>query len=140
MKVLVPVDGSEHSKKAFDFALSMLKDQDTEIVLLNVQPSFNTPNVKRFLSNQQVREYQEELSKEAFEKTLLNFTDRDGSHITKKVRIGDASMEICKEAKEINATVIVMGNRGLGTIKSAVLGSVSYSVIHNAECPVTIIP
>jgi nucleotide-binding universal stress UspA family protein len=140
MKLLVPIDGSDHSKKAFNFALTISKGQNAEIVLLNVQPAFNTPNVKRFLSTQQVQEYQEELSAEAFQKTLFNLNNLEGVHITKRVRIGDPSNEICKEAQEIKASVIIMGNRGLGSFKSAVMGSVSYSVIHNAMCPVTLFP
>ncbi|MGD6804273.1 universal stress protein [Rossellomorea vietnamensis] len=140
MKLLVPIDGSDHSKKALNFALTISKDQNAEIVLLNVQPAFNTPNVKRFLSTQQVQEYQEELSTEAFQKTLFNLNNLGGVHITKRVRIGDPSNEICKEAQEIKASVIIMGNRGLGSFKSALIGSVSYSVIHNATCPVTIVP
>jgi nucleotide-binding universal stress UspA family protein len=121
--LLVPVDGSEHSKKAFKLALAMAKGQDTEIVLLNVQPSYKTPNVKRFLSQQQVREYQQELSKEAFDKVFSDPPEMDGVKISRKFRLGDPGMEICKEAKEINASVIVMGNRGLGAIRTAVLGS-----------------
>lgn len=138
--LVVPVDGSEHSKKAFKLALTMANGQDTEIVLLNVQHTFNTPNVKRFVSTQQIREYQDELSKEAFEKILSDANIADDVKISKKVRIGDAGTEICKEANERNATVIVMGCRGIGAIKSAVLGSVSYSVVHHAPCPVTIVP
>lgn len=140
MKLLVPIDGSDHSKKAFNFALTISKGQNAEIVLLNVQPAFNTLNVKRFLSTQQVQEYQEELSAEAFQKILFNLNNQEGVHITKRVRIGDSSTEICKEAHEIKASAIIMGNRGLGSFKSAVMGSVSYSVIHNAMCPVTIVP
>ncbi|WP_456272466.1 universal stress protein [Bacillus sp. AK031] len=139
-KLLVPIDGSAHSKKAFDLALSMAKGPDSEIVLLNVQPSFKTPNVKRFVSQQEVREYQEELSKEAFQKILSDETQTDDVKISKKFRLGDPGTEICKEAKEIQASVIVMGHRGLGAIKTAVLGSVSYSVIHHSSCPVTIVP
>ncbi|MBB6451807.1 nucleotide-binding universal stress UspA family protein [Salirhabdus euzebyi] len=139
-KLLVAIDGSEHSKKAFQLALSMTKGQNVELVLLNVQPTYHSPNVKRFVNLQQIREYQEELSQEAFDIILSDANLADDVHLSKKVRLGDPGTEICKEAKEINATLIIMGNRGLGPIKRAVLGSVSYSVLHNATCPVTIVP
>ncbi len=139
-KLLVPVDGSEHSKKAFEFALAMAKGQDAEIVLLNVQPSYHTPNMRRFCSQQQIREYQEEMSDQALNTILSDSEDTDNVQISKKARIGDPGIEICKEAKEIDAMMIVMGNRGLGAIKSTVLGSVSYRVVHDAPCPVTIVP
>ncbi|WP_070119320.1 universal stress protein [Bacillus marinisedimentorum] len=139
-KLLVPVDGSEHSKKAFKFALTMAKGQDAEVVALNVQPTYHTPNMRRFCSEQQIREYQNELSNQALNTILSESEDTDHIKISKKVRTGDPGIEICKEAKEINAMMIVMGNRGLGAIKSTVLGSVSYRVVHDAPCPVTIVP
>ena len=47
---------------------------------------------------------------------------------------------ICLFAKEVHAACIVMGQRGLGTIKRAVLGSVSEYVLHHAHVTVLIVP
>ncbi|CAB4022713.1 Universal stress [Paramuricea clavata] len=47
---------------------------------------------------------------------------------------------ICKYAKEHNVDMILMGTRGLGTLRRTVLGSVSDYVLHHSECPVSIIP
>lgn len=57
-----------------------------------------------------------------------------------KVRIGIATIEITSEAKEQGARMIVIGTRGNGPVVSAVLGSVTYGVLHLASCPVTIVP
>jgi len=57
-----------------------------------------------------------------------------------KVRIGVPDLEICKEAEEEKVTMIIMGTRGLGAIKRNILGSVSYRVLHEAPCPVTVVP
>jgi nucleotide-binding universal stress UspA family protein len=51
---------------------------------------------------------------------------------------GGAAGAILDEAKE--ATLIVVGARGLGELKSLLLGSVSHQVAHHAPCPVVIIP
>jgi len=56
------------------------------------------------------------------------------------VRNGDAGNEICEQAKEIDVDFIVMGYRGLGTVKRAILGSVATHVLHEADCPVMIVP
>ena len=45
---------------------------------------------------------------------------------------------IIAEAKENDASLIVMGTRGLGNIRRTILGSVSDFVLHHAHCPVTI--
>ncbi|MFD2444337.1 universal stress protein [Bacillus sp. CGMCC 1.16607] len=140
-KILVPVDGSEDSNKAILYALSLWEGKETEIILLNIQPSYNTPNVKRFVSQEQIRGYQQELSQEVLEKSLaVTETKSPNVSISTKVRIGIPGIEICVEAKESQVACIVMGSRGLGAIKRTVLGSVSYSVLHDAPCPVTIVP
>lgn len=137
--LLVPVDGSTHSIKALQFALQLAGEKNSEIVLLNVQPSYNTPNVKRFVGKEQIREYQTEESKDAFERALAEIQSVTFP-VETKLRIGDPSIEICEEARESQATQIIMGYRGLGAIKRTVLGSVSYKVLHDAPCPVTIVP
>lgn len=45
---------------------------------------------------------------------------------------------ICKVAKDEHAAMIVMGTRGMGTIRRTILGSVSDFVIHHAHCPVLV--
>ena len=42
-------------------------------------------------------------------------------------------------AKELDVDVIVIGSRGRGAIRRALLGSVSSHVVHNAPCPVLVI-
>jgi nucleotide-binding universal stress UspA family protein len=138
-RLLVPVDGSTHSIKALQFALQLADGKDSEIVLLNVQPSYNTPNVKRFVGKEQIREYQTEESKNAFERAIAEIKSVT-IPVETKLRIGDPSIEICEEARESQVTQIIMGYRGLGAIKRTVLGSVSYKVLHDAPCPVTIVP
>ncbi|XP_070191842.1 universal stress protein YxiE-like isoform X2 [Littorina saxatilis] len=46
--------------------------------------------------------------------------------------------EICKAADSLGANLIVLGTRGVGTIKRTLLGSCSDSVMHHAHCPVLV--
>ncbi|GFN90832.1 stress response protein nhax [Plakobranchus ocellatus] len=46
---------------------------------------------------------------------------------------------IVKTAKEQDASSIVMGTRGLGSIRRTFLGSVSEFVVHHSHCPVTVV-
>ena len=50
----------------------------------------------------------------------------------------NAGHVISQVAKEKGVTAVVMGTRGLGTIRRTVLGSVSDYVLHHAHCPVVI--
>ena len=52
---------------------------------------------------------------------------------------GSPGPRLCQLAEEVAAAVIVMGTRGRGGIKRALLGSVSDHVIRNAPCPVVVV-
>jgi nucleotide-binding universal stress UspA family protein len=53
--------------------------------------------------------------------------------------LGRADEEIVDLAHSIGAGLIVMGSRGHGRMRRALMGSVSDSVVRHAHCPVTIV-
>lgn len=138
-KVLVPIDGSAGSDKAVRFALNLGEKTNSEIILINVQPSYDTPNVKRFFSREQIRTMQEESSKQILDHTL-EITKGSTLPVSTIVRTGIPGEEICAVARESAVDLIVMGYRGLGAIKRVLLGSVATNVLHETPCPVTIVP
>ncbi|AEG59686.1 universal stress protein [Desulforamulus ruminis] len=137
-KILIPVDGSAGSDKAVRFAISLAEGKDAELIVLNVQFNF-TPNIKRFFSQEEIRSYQEELSKEVLDHTL-EITNEYAIPVRTVVRIGDPGKEILEEAKESSVDFIVMGYRGLGPVKRTILGSVATHVLHATLSPVMIVP
>lgn len=136
--ILVPTDGSKGSIKALMYAIDLAKKTDGELILLHVQPNFASPNVKKFFSKNDVEEYTQMLADEAIE-PVKGIMNESGVPYKIKVRIGLPKVEICKETSEAKADLIVMGYRGLGAVAGVVLGSVSYGVLHDAPCPVTIV-
>ena len=50
------------------------------------------------------------------------------------------AVAILAEAEDVDASVIVIGTRGLRGLKSMVLGSVSHAVISHAGLPVLVVP
>ncbi len=55
-----------------------------------------------------------------------------------RVLRGDPGPTLCDLAEQLSAGALVMGSRGLGRIKRALLGSVSDYVVRAAPCPVVI--
>jgi nucleotide-binding universal stress UspA family protein len=54
-------------------------------------------------------------------------------------RLGRPDAEIVRLAEELGAGLIVLGSRGLGPLRSALMGSVSHSVVRHARCPVLVV-
>ena len=69
-------------------------------------------------------------------RAMARCKDKGAKHVKTSVRSGDVAEEILKTATTHHADMIIVGTRGLGTLKSTVLGSVSQKVLHHAECAV----
>ena len=52
------------------------------------------------------------------------------------LRVGEAAEEVCAQAKELGADLVVVGTHGRGVIGRALLGSVATSVLHASPVPV----
>lgn len=137
--ILVPVDGSDHARDALEFAIATAKAFGDDIILLNVQLNFQTRNTIRFFSVEQIQEYTDQLAKEALEESE-QILKKSGVPYRTKVRSGIPKSEISLEAQESGARCIVMGSRGMGPVIGKVLGSVSYGILHDAPCPVILVP
>ncbi len=55
-------------------------------------------------------------------------------------RDGDIASAILNAAADVDADVVVLGTRGLGGVKSMMLGSVSHAVLHHADRAVLVVP
>lgn len=138
--VLLPYDGSDSSARALRYLLQMTPEQRPgQIQLLNVQtwPMFHG----QILTHDDVRIAREaqlaqgrHLLRPA-EEELLSAGARFQSHIL----FGEPEHVIVEQARQLGCDHIVMGTRGLGTIKTLLLGSVAMKTVHLAEVPVTLL-
>lgn len=146
-KILVPIDGSEHSNKVLNYALDLAEKYSAEIMLFSVAQTYVTTG-PMFVSHpmspletpgvyiSEIETAHKKVLEEAFKEAKKIKPDLK---VSKKLVNGRASDEIVKIAKEENFDLIVMGSRGLGGIKEFFLGSVSDRVADNAQCPVLIV-
>jgi nucleotide-binding universal stress UspA family protein len=136
-KILVPVDGSEHSERAVAHAVSLAEKFDAEVVILNVaQPIPLAPETTFFadeLRDKMMAAGRKLVTayKQKFQTAKVNIkTDNAG---------GMPADVICEKAENENFDLVVIGSRGLSAGKRIILGSVSGRVSRNCPCPVLIV-
>lgn len=145
-KILVPLDGSEHSLKALEEAAQLAKISSGKITLLNVysvQPLImpGTAEGMPILTGAEVSRLAEAAQKSGAkilqdgEQTLR----ATGVPVEKMVVEGHTVHEIVRVANEGNFDLIVIGARGISHVKEMFLGSVTDGVIHHAHCAVLVI-
>jgi len=113
-KILVPFDFSEHAKMALDYAVYVAKKVGSEVHLLHViEP-----------------ECDGDLDK------LAEDISKEGLKVSAHVQSGVPHKVILRKQEELGATTIFMGSRGVGVVRSLLLGSTSDSVIRRSRVPV----
>lgn len=138
LKVLVPIDGSENSLRALRYAIAFLREPGSfELHLLNVQPPL-AGDVTTFVGSATVKDFHREEGEKVL-KPALAVLDRERVPGKPHITVGPAGEAIAGFAKKLGCDMIIMGTRGLGGIKGALLGSVSTEVIRHAEMPVTLV-
>ena len=143
-RILVPLDGSEHSKHALKKAIQIAKQCNGKITLVHVYSVLSSGVVPMAMTEPVILppDLMTKLT-EAVRKsgvTILeeaeNEVKAEGIQSKALLREGHIVEEILRTAKEENIDLIVIGARGLSTIKEIFLGSVSHGVSLHAPCPV----
>ena len=151
-KILVPLDGSEHSLRALEIAIQIAKKFDGKITLIHVysvsvapvimpEPTTLTPPMMPVMTSAEVSKAVEAIRKAGA--SIL----ADGEQKVKAEEVqvetilkeGHIVQEIVRTAKEGKFDLIVIGGRGISRIRELLLGSVTDGVIHHAPCPVLVI-
>ena len=136
-KILLATDASEEAELARRTAVDMAISTKSTLHLVTVAPGYpsydvNVPNVA-----EQLHEQAEKILDEQAEKV-----EREGATVAEKhLKISERhrAQQIVQVAEEIQAGLIVMGSRGRGGVRRALMGSVSDSVVRHAHCPVMIV-
>lgn len=137
-KIMVPVDGSDYSVRAMQEAIRIAGAEPSEIFALNVQPPIVSGHARMFLSKEVIQDYYDSEGNLAL-KTVEPVLAQSGLTFRLDKRIGPVAETIAEYAGEHGCDLIVMGTRGLGSVKGMLLGSVATKVVHLASMPVTLV-
>ena len=134
MKILVCFDGSDKAKHALNKTLELFKGQNPDMMILLVAEE----PLDASMENEEVYE---EWQKECHD--LLNEAARDvtqlGLEVDAILATGDPRKMIMEAIENKAPDLVVVAKRGKGSVKDALLGSVSTYVVRQAKCPVLVV-
>ena len=159
MKLLVPIDGSNASENALEYAIklqqNLLPNADKEIIILNVLPHIHVPlgferPMKSLKTGETISltDFIQEMNEAIKKEWIDKLSDIKKKYETSEIKIktliigGISSIadNIISFADKENANIIIIGNIGLvGISKIKTLGSISRNVSEKANCPVLIV-
>lgn len=147
-KILVPIDGSEPSRKALELAIDLATRYESEICLVNVIPTYQLCHWltvsggiycsdSMFVPSVIMREWEKE-SKSLLISTLT-LVQSAGIESYAVIGRGYPANEIVRIAREEKADLIVIGSNNPNILVRLLFGSISQDVARKALCPVLIV-
>ena len=140
LKILIPIDGSSHSKKALEFAADFALRYTAKLCILHVlQNSPGSDTISLGAASVTIEASQKNLdesARELMETAKKVATDMGCSDVETITRGGHPTQQIIRCARKKEIDLIVLGSRGLSDIKGLLLGSVSHQVNNLAGCTV----
>jgi nucleotide-binding universal stress UspA family protein len=131
-KILVPVDSSDCSKKALQYAIPFARQFGAELTLLSVVepypavPEMAPTDIETIGDTRRgLEKLRESVTNTVRAKTLL--------------RTGAPEIEIADAAADIGADLIIIATHGRKGLSRMVLGSTTEKVVRHAPCPVLIV-
>lgn len=139
MKILLPVDGSEPALQAVHFAIRLAREGlQATFVLANVQE----PTYLYEMVLAPDAEVLERVSGAAGTHSLAEahaLLVAAGLTFERETALGDPGHTLVDVIERYGCDAVIMGARGMGALRHALLGSVSLAVLHNSPVPVTIV-
>lgn len=146
MKILLAIDGSEHSEAAVDEIARQHFPADSEVRVISVvEPYFPETfsgegmNMGLYV---EIENTARERARAAVEKAAAKLRADEESrqlNVTTEVMSGSPKRVILEEAEAFGADLIVVGSHGYGMVERFLLGSVSQAVALHARCSVEIV-
>lgn len=137
--IIVGVDGSGHSQRALEWAMTEAAVRKVPLTVMTVHELIQGYFGGRveFPGDHALADKTQHIVQEEVDKTLAAFGSRPES-VTVRIAAGSVVEELVNASK--GADMLVVGSRGAGGFSRLMLGSVSSLIAQHATCPVVIIP
>ncbi|GAB4074679.1 universal stress protein [Barrientosiimonas marina] len=135
-RILIAVDGSEHSLRATDEAVKIATLTKKSFIDVILVADFSKAK------NEVLHSQGKEELKISRKKKLFHVEDKlESNNLSYDVNVlhGEPGPAIIQHANEGDYDLAIIGSRGLNTLQEMVLGSVSHKVVKRVDCPVLIV-
>lgn len=139
MKILVAMDGTEHSWKTLDMALFLGMPHSAEISVIGIVE--RKPSVLSTIPFNVIEDYAAAVEKIAIEilEKVRKYGEEKGTKINTILEFGPPADTICQVANKGNYDLLVIGNSGSGKLEEFLLGSVSSKIAHSVKANLLIV-
>jgi nucleotide-binding universal stress UspA family protein len=134
-RILVAVDGSKYSEKAFEYGLYLARRCRCSLLIVHVIEEFVT--VGHSISKE--LKHQDQVMLQQYESRAKQLSDSITSINTIESSADDVTEEILRIADKESIDTIVLGSMGTKASRDFHIGSISYKVSHYAKCTVIIV-
>lgn len=140
-RILLALDGSREAHAAARAAAELCRPAGSELHLVRVLQAGHLPYPHYYAMDKYEADLEraQEASRKFLDKQAKQMESEGVTAAGVHTRTGNPDHEIVELAEELDAGLIVVGSRGLGRLKRALLGSVSDSVVRHAHCPVLVV-
>jgi nucleotide-binding universal stress UspA family protein len=137
--ILLATDGSKEAELAASTAADLSERTDSELHIIHVGVVPLVYHPERHGGYHINYEKAESQARELLEAQVEKIKETGVTVTQAHLKMGKADEEIVELAESMGVGLIVMGTRGQGRIRRALMGSVSESVVRHAHCTVTIV-
>ncbi|HSK99229.1 MAG TPA: universal stress protein [Rubrobacteraceae bacterium] len=145
-KILMATDGSKDAELALSTAVDLATATNSELHVVTATPGAPDPVYHAHEASLRYETYEEAVeavrgeAQKVLDAQVRKIEEAGGSVGGAHLKMGERrDQAIVHLADEIGAGLIVMGSRGLGGVRRALMGSVSDSVVRHAHCPVLVV-
>jgi nucleotide-binding universal stress UspA family protein len=138
-RILLATDGSKDAELATNAAIELANTTGSELHVVYVGDFVPSPHAYPEDKLGHIVERVTRRAHSVLGERIALIAAAGGGVSGDHVRVGRPAEEIVALAEEIGAGLIVMGSRGLGRVRRALMGSISDSVVRHAHCPVLVI-
>ncbi len=140
-KLLVALDGSNHSLKAVDYASEIAASLKAKVILLYVvKPQELPEGLRDYADLEHIpgldMDILKKIAGDLVSNAEIRAREKGVDDIVCEVEEGPVARTIIARAQHHDADMIVVGSRGLGNIEATLRGGVSHRVELLAKCPV----